>query len=125
MRSWNHVCIYGSRIQPFFGVSINGENLFEVYDFPIEEFKGSLDVFSNGNVSKSKYVTFGKFTDLNIWNKTLSPEVIHDMSKSFKIETEPFLKWSDVKMDLQNFEEDDVNEENLLSNDPENLFVFK
>ena len=121
MRSWNHVCIYGSKIQPLFGVSINGENLFKVHEFPIEEFKGSLNVLTNREV----YVTFGKFTDLNIWNKTLSPEVIRDMSKSFKIETEPFLKWSDVDMDLKNFEEDDVNEENLLSDVPENLFVFK
>lgn len=124
IRSWNYVCIYGSKIQPVFGVSINGDNLFKVHDFPLEEFKGYLNVFTRGN-KNTKYVTFGKFTDLNIWNKTLSSDVINDMSKSFNFETEPFLKWSDVRMDLLNFEEDDVNEENLLSNDPENLFVFK
>ena len=97
-------------------------------DFPKEKFMGSLNLLHNGLdwlEEENINVVFGKFTDLNIWNKVLSPEVITHMSKSFNIETEPFLKWSDVKIDLLNFEEDYENEESLLSNVPENLFLFK
>merc|ERR1712016_108817 len=47
------------------------------------------------------------------------------MSKSLDSKTEPILKWSDVKIDSLNFEEDYENEESLLSSIPENLFVFK
>ena len=124
LKSWNHICIYGSKLESLFGVSINGEHLYKVDEFPTEEFKGSLHLMHNGKLSG--YVTFGQFTDLNIWRKVLNPEEIKDMSKSLTLQTEPFLKWSNVKIDLLNFEEEDVLEkEDLLCNIPENLFVFK
>ena len=77
----------------------------------------------NGKISR--YVSFCQFTDFNIWSKVLNPKEINDMSKSLTIQTEPFLKWSEVKIDLLNFEEEDVPEEDLICNIPENLFVFK
>ena len=124
LKSWNHICIYGSRLNPLFGVSINGEHLYKEDEFPTEEFRGSLHLMHNGKLSG--YVTFGQFTDLNIWSSVLNPKEIKDMSKSLTIWTDPFLKWSDVKIDLLNFEEEDIlEEEDLLCNIPENLFVFK
>ena len=81
---------------------------------------GSLEILSSKSGS-----AFGKFTDLNIWNKVLSLDVINNMSKSSDIKMEPNLKWSDVKMDTLNFDEDYENVESLLSYIPENLFLFK
>ena len=86
----------------------------------MDKFRGSLDLLSSNSGS-----TFGRFTDLNIWNKVLSLDIINNMSKSLDSKTEPILKWSDVKIDSLNFEEDYENEESLLSSIPENLFVFK
>ena len=123
IKYWNHVCIYGSKITPSLGVSINGEHLFKHNHFPTEKFGGSLHLLS----SKSEFnpSAFGKFTDLNIWNKVLSLDEINNMSKTLVIKTEPILKWSDVKMDSLNFEDDYENDESILSNIPENLFLFK
>ena len=70
-------------------------------------------------------MTFGKFTDLNIWSEVITPKVINNMSKSLNFETEPLLKWSDVEIDLINFEENYEKDESLFSNAPENLFVVK
>ena len=120
IKNWNHVCIYGSKIKPFLGVSINGEHLFKLNHFPSEKFMGSPELLSSKSGS-----AFGKFADLNIWNKVLSLDIIKNMSKSLDIKIEPILKWSDVKMDTLNFEEDFENVESLLSNIPENLFLFK
>ena len=110
-------------MNPLFGVSINGEHLLKVNEFPTTEFKGALHLMHNGKLSR--YVSFGQFTDLNIWSKVLKPKEINDMSKSMTIQREPFVKWSNVKIDLLNFEEEDVPEEDLICNMPENLFVFK
>ena len=99
LKSWNHICIYGSKLNPLFGVSINGEHLFKVNEFPTTEFEGTLHLMQNGKISR--YVSFCQFTDFNIWSKVLNPKEINDMSKSLTIQTEPFLKWSDVKIDLR------------------------
>ena len=104
-------------------MSINGEHLFKQNHFPTEKFRGSLHFLSSK--SESNPSAFGKFTDLNIWNKVLSLDVINNMSKTLDIKTEPILKWSDVKMDSVNFEEDYEDVESIVSNIPENLFVFK
>ena len=90
--------------------------------FPSNEFTGALRIFILGDLTS---VIFGKFTDLNVWNSTLPIKQIADMSKALNVETQPFLQWSDVKLDLLNFEEAYESEEDLFSEDPENLFLFK
>ena len=124
MKTWNSICLQGSKSEPYFSVVINGKRIFSINEYPENEFKsGKLDIFkANSYVSG----TFGAFTDFNVWNKSISIYDIDNWFKKNTMETKTQLSWKDVQLELNNLVENEVSPNTItdMQNQPNILFKF-
>ena len=92
MKTWNSICLQGSKSEPYFSVVINGKRIFSINEYPEEEFKsGKLEIFKADSFASG---TFGAFTDFNVWNQSISINDINNWFKNDTMETktQPFFK---------------------------------
>ena len=123
IRTWNDVCIYGRKIYPKYEVFINGKILLSINDFP-EELSNSLLVFRH-HFLRYKFTTYGKFTDLNVYDKMLSLDDVISWTKQQPIKTEALLNWNEVEvnLELENLERIEFQRINFTEN-IDTLFIF-
>ena len=115
MKTWNSICLQGSKSEPYFSVVINGKRIFSINEYPEEEFKsGKLDIFK----ARNSYVsgTFGAFSDFNVWNQSISIYDINHWFKNNTTETKAQLSWKDVQLELQNLVENEVSSHENFKN---------
>ena len=122
LKSWNNLCIYGRRINPVFEIFINGKVLFAANEFPEMELRNSLLVFRK-NYRTVAFTNYGKFADLNVFNKILSVDELVKWTKQQSIETTALLKWNETNLELENLEMVE-NQTIDFTESMETLFIF-
>merc|ERR1712155_216299 len=70
-----------------------------------------------------EFTTYGKFADLNVYNKILSLEEMKTWTKQQTIQTKAFLRWNEINLELENLERMEVQRINFSEN-METLFIF-
>ena len=113
MKTWNSICLQGSKSEPYFSVVINGKRIFSINEYPEEEFKsGKLEIFKADSFASG---TFGAFTDFNFWNQSISINDINNWFKNDTMETKTQLSWKDIQLELKNLVEKEVSSNTITA----------
>ena len=124
LRSWNNLCIYGRKINPLFEIFINGKVWFSANEFPELEISNSESLMVFGKKYRQiEFTTYGKFSDLNVYDKILSLDELVRWTKQQSMETEAMLRWNEINMELENLEREEFQRINFTEN-METLFMF-
>ena len=124
LRSWNNLCIYGRKINPLFEIFINGKVWFSANEFPELEISNSESLMVFGKKYRQiEFTTYGKFSDLNVYDKILSLDELVRWTKQQSMETEAMLRWNEINLELENLERMEVQRINFTEN-VESLFKF-
>ena len=124
LKSWNNLCIYGRKRKPMFEIFINGKVWFSVNEFPEIELSNSDSLMVFGKKYRQlEFTTYGKFADLNVYNKILSLEEMKTWTKQQTMQTKALVRWNEINLELENLERMEVQRINFTEN-TETLFIF-